>query len=207
MNSKTTNSDFSDREYSHSSEYYPPNGYCQTNGYYPPNGYQQNRKASSNQNFWFFIIIVIAVVGILAFLNFRKSDEELILDRIDEFVSFYNDGDLDGAIECMASKQRKKFKNEMKLIEGIGLGFGLGGFSVSGSLDLGSMFGLGVGLTDGDFIKIEIVEIDIYDSKKANIYAYMTLMNVEKPAKIQMVKEKNDWYIRDMGDYTFPVDE
>ena len=187
-------------------EFFQPNGTPPTNVYYQYNEYNQKPKSSINAYICLLVIAVIAIAAVYVYFNTRKSDEELIRDRIEEFVSSYNNGDFDAVVECLATKQRNQIKGQTKLLEGLGLGFGYGGFSLSGKIDYGSLFSMGVGNFDGDFMEIELQDLDIYDDNKANVYVTMTMLNKEEPAKFSMVKEKGDWYIADMEEDTSSSD-
>ncbi|MGN1203108.1 MAG: hypothetical protein ACI4RF_07405 [Eubacterium sp.] len=95
-------------------------------------------------------LILILSVSFLSGCNMLiKSDEELIEERINSFVSAYNSGDVDGLIECFDSKTKTAMKSALGI--GNSLLGGLIGFDIS----LSDIFGLGMGITDGDVLTVQ----------------------------------------------------
>lgn len=127
----------------------------------------------------------------------KKTDEELIRERIDTFVTVYNDGDFDGVLECFDAKTRNTVKATFNVIGGL-VG-GLTGFS----FDLSDFFSLGVAMVDGEMLSIEVEQISIND-KNAIVSAQMGYANIGATSKeavcVILVKEKDDWFIQDITD-------
>lgn len=126
-----------------------------------------------------------------------KSDEELVRERIDTFVTTYNDGDFDGVLECFDAKTRKTLEATFNVMGGL-IG-GLTGFS----FDLGDFFTLGIAMMDGDVLAIEVSEVSI-NGEQAVATAQMGYTDIGEESVenvyITLIKEKGDWFIQDMTD-------
>lgn len=122
----------------------------------------------------------------------KPSDKKLVEQRIDEFVTSYNDGDVDEMIESFTAKTRNEFKAALKL------------FGVFASVDtyelFSSLFTLGVGMSEGDYIEVEIVEIDIEDDE-AIVETKLAIPGAKQKAETTyfiLEKEDDDWFISDI---------
>ena len=106
-----------------------------------------------------FLTVVCTVLLVIAFCfsacEKQLSDEEKIVARIENFEKSYNDGDLDGFLENLTTKERKQIEAVFNLF-GAAFG-GLTGFSI----DLADLFSLGIAMQEGDWLQVEIVEIEI----------------------------------------------
>ena len=136
-----------------------------------------------------------------------KSDEELVRERIDTFVTTYNDGDFDGVLECFDTKTRKTLEATFNLMGGL-IG-GLTGFS----FDLSDFFTLGVAMMDGDVLAIEVSEVSI-NGEQAVATAQLGFVDIGKESiedvYITLVKENGDWFIQDMQEDAptdIPIDD
>ncbi len=126
----------------------------------------------------------------------KKSDEDLIRDRINAFLKAYNSGDISAVLDCMDAKTR----NEYSAIVNIGSALlgksGLGGVSVS------DLFALGVGgMSEGDILSVSNEEIELIDSQNARVNVEMSykdkVSQMNSGAVFTMVKEGDDWFIKD----------
>ncbi len=126
-----------------------------------------------------------------------KTDEELIEARIEEFVNAYNTGDTEKLLASLDAKSRNTLNAMLGLVGGItdsAIGF---------NVDLTQLFSLGVGLYEGDFMKLKIGDITVVDSKNAYAKATMTLAESETmPIYFVMLYENDGWYVNDMTDNT-----
>lgn len=151
------------------------------------------------KGFLIAMLMLSACLLCLISCNFEKqeklTDEELIVRRVETFLEAYNGGDMDTIFECLDTKTGKKFKAMFNIIGGIAGGL------LGVDIDLTELFSLGVGVVDGDYMKLEIGEVNITDSSNAVVEAKMDLMH-ELPMTIYfiMVREKDDWYIHDLTD-------
>ncbi|MBQ8146561.1 MAG: hypothetical protein IJ039_07230 [Clostridia bacterium] len=147
------------------------------------------------------IILLLAVcLSCFASCNpFKKSegltDEELITRRVNTFLTAYNDGDMDAVFDCLDAKTGNKFKALFNVVGGIAGGL------LGIDIDLTDLFSLGVGVVDGDYMRLQINDINIVDESNAIVTATMDLQH-SQTATIYfiMVYEKDDWYIHDMTD-------
>ena len=85
----------------------------------------------------------------------QKTDADLIEERIDAFLSAYNSGDMDGVIACMDKKSGNELRAAMNVIGA------LGGALLGVNLSLSDLFSLGIGMSDDDYMKLEISKIEI----------------------------------------------
>lgn len=137
------------------------------------------------------------------------TDEDLIRERIDTFCKCYNNGDLDGAVDCLCAKTRNTAKGALKLAEGLGGAlFGELGLPDLG-LSMSDLFGLGVGVMgEDDLLNIRITNIKI-TGDTAVVTGVMDMNydldvgdeHVKGPTNeavtIKLVKEDGDWYIKE----------
>ena len=145
-----------------------------------------------------FISIIISVLFVVCCLfgcAKKKTDEELIRERITSFVTVYNDGDFDGVLDCFDAKTRNTLKATFNVLGGL-VG-GLTGYS----FDLSDFFTLGIAMMDGEVLAIEVDEISI-DGENAVVSAKMGYSDIG-PESIEivyiiLVKENDDWFIQDM---------
>ncbi len=145
------------------------------------------------------IIITVAFVLITCFFDFR-TDEEKIEDQINNFVTAYNDGDLEKVLDSLDSRTRNALKSTMNITETL-LGSKM-------KVKLSDLFSVSVGLVSGedDILKVTIDDIDIQDDK-ATVNVSMTYRDKANDfsdftgeAVFTMVKEDRDWYIRNFKD-------
>ena len=149
-------------------------------------------------------ILCLCMLGMLLcscnLLSKPLSDEEMIENRIDRFLRSYNTGDLEGVLSCMDAKTRKAFQSAINIGQGIAGMLGAGGISLS------DLFGLSVGMSEND----ELLGVEIYSIKIENesadvivkmTYAYNGGATHEENALFEMLKEDDDWFIRDFRSY------
>ncbi len=123
------------------------------------------------------------------------TNEELITERIETFLTAYNTGDMETVLECLDAKTRNAFQAMLNLLGG------LAGSAAGFNIDLSDLFSLGVSTTSGDFMELEITDITVIDS--ANAFATATMDLTDTGTQIiyfEMVYENNGWYIHDMTD-------
>ena len=134
-----------------------------------------------------FIFTLSSLTGCALF----KSDKEKIEDRIESFISAYNSGDLGDALDCLDAKTKNAFKSSMALTEALS---GMSGFSIS------DLFSIGIGISEGDTLTVDIVDIEIED-ERAMVDVIVSYKDSAKELKEEkafftMVKEKQEWYIK-----------
>ena len=123
-----------------------------------------------------------------------KSDEELIRDRMNAFLTAYNSGDLQGVLHCMDAKTRNTYQSALNIGNVL---VGLSGVSIG----LEDLFGLGVGLmTEGDLLEFENMEISIRSDTKATVTVTMSYnepgASYSEDVRFTLVKENGDWFIK-----------
>ncbi len=132
-----------------------------------------------------------------------RSDEQMILDRIDQMVTDYNNGDIDAMMESLAPKTKTLVKSTIGISESI-----VGGL-IGIDLSFTDLFGLSVGLSEGDMLSIQIESIDIRDEDTATVTGTMGLnagvgeyaASESAAITIVMVKDKSgmfkkDWFVQ-----------
>ena len=151
------------------------------------------------------IFIVIALIAFSYYWCNRKSDEELIVECIDEFVFCYNSGDIDGCVECLDAKSRNEYNAKNSLLGGLGFGYGIVNFN---GLNLQSLFGLAISNIEGDALTVTINNIKMIDEETAEVYAYWQvdygILEEEHNIRFDMKKEKGKWVIA--GTYNFDLE-
>ena len=143
------------------------------------------------------ILVILAFIITLSGCVVGKSDEELINDRIDTFLSAYNSGDYDEVLECFTVKMR----NTLKSATGIGdaLIGGITGFDIN----MSDLFGLGAGiLSDGDILTVSDMQITFQNETTANVEIVLKYningTDFSETTNFTMSKEKNDWLIKNI---------
>lgn len=140
-----------------------------------------------------FCVLCVMLSG--CFLG-KKSDEDMIRGRVESFVTSFNAGDLEGIIECLDSRTRTQFKSVMGLTESIGGALFEGFTGVGLDISIADLFGVGMAFADDATLHLdEVTEITISgDNARADV-----VINGDK-GHFTMVKEKGDWFIKDLGD-------
>lgn len=144
------------------------------------------------------LILVASFVFLFFFTNIFKSDEDLINERIEEFVSSYNNGDMEAVMECFDQRT----KSLMGATVGIGEALigGAAGFDVS----MSDMFGLGAGLNEGDMLKLRNIQFTVPEgAESVSVNAEITMsisfmgqsQSQSSSVQFEMVKEDGDWFI------------
>lgn len=124
-----------------------------------------------------------------------ETAESLIEKRISDFSFAYNSGDMDEVLKSFDAKTRNALKAMINIFEGIA------GSASKFSLDLSDLFSLGVNTTSGDFMGIEITDIQVTDSENAIVTANMELAGSQpQTVYFEMIYEQGGWYIHDMND-------
>ncbi len=123
------------------------------------------------------------------------SDKEQIQTRIEQFVFAYNSGDFDQVTACMTAKTRNAFQALLSLLGGIA------GSYTGIEVDLSDLFSLGIATESGDFMGLQISDIQI----NGNTAVATTKMNLvggmeNQTIYFEMVYEQGGWYIDDMTD-------
>ncbi len=148
---------------------------------------------------FFSMIVIISCFASCQMVNEEKTpptNQELITEKIETFLTAYNTGDMEGVLQCLDAKTRNALQAMLNIIESIA------GSYIGFEINLSDLFSLGVNTTQGDFMGLEITEINIIDSKNANVITIMNLTGVETQIiYFEMVYEKNGWYIHDMTDH------
>lgn len=147
------------------------------------------------------VALLLTVVFAVCFLFGckKKTDEELVRERIDTFVTAYNDGDFEGVLACFDAKTRNTLEATFNVMGGL-VG-GLTGFS----FDLGDLFTLGVALMGdgGEVLAIEVSEVSV-DGEQAVAKGQMGFADIGSSSVevvyVILVKEEEDWFIQDMTD-------
>lgn len=146
------------------------------------------------------VILVCVILFTLTSCLSMKTDEELIADKVNDFIFAYNNGDMEGAIECFDTKSKKTINATMNIGESIFSG--IVGFDIS----LDDLFSIGMGFMADDPLSMGIKDIEITSDSTATVVLDVIFsdenLEVDESAEdvvLYMVKEKGNWYI-DMKD-------
>ena len=139
------------------------------------------------------IVVLLVLLFLMCFLN--PSDEKIIEDRIETFLTAYNQGDLDTVLDCFDTKSRNTLKPMLNLFGGF-VG-SLAGFSIN----ISDLFSLGVNIRNEDCMYIKITDVEISNDKTALVTAVFSLEGDEaRTIYFDMLYEKDGWYIKNMYD-------
>lgn len=141
------------------------------------------------------ILLFILSVVLAAFcLTACQSDEVKIENRVNEMITAFNTGDMEGVLDCYDAKTR----NANKALLNIGSElFGMTGFDVG----LADLFGLTVGLmSDGELLVVEDMQISVNSNgTRATVELTLNYKDVSNTdtvyQQLTMVKENGDWYV------------
>ena len=143
-------------------------------------------------------VLITALLSGCSNLIVLKNDNELIEDRINQFVKVYNDGDYNGILECMEPKVRNMYKSMSNIGEAV---IGKSGLDIG----LSDIFGVAVGMSSsGDLINIGEIKISNISDSRAEAKTTLSYNsdnnfgNVSQEVCFVMVKEDNDWFINDL---------
>lgn len=147
----------------------------------------------------FLALFLVIIMALGCFASCKKYDEptneELITERIETFLTAYNTGEMEAVLECLDAKTRNAFQAMLNLIGGIAGGL------MGVNIDLSDLFSLGVSITSGDFMELEITDITVIDSANAIAKTTMNLPSaVTQTIYFVMIYENSGWYIHDMTD-------
>lgn len=136
-------------------------------------------------------LVLVIIISLCLGLGI-KTDEEMIIDRMQHFAHAYNTGDMEEAIACLDSKSRNTYMAALQVGNAL---IGLTGFNI-GMTDL---FSLGIAVSEeGEPIKFADLEVEMKSETEAKVHALMHFAgHGEQGDKITfyMVKEDGDWYI------------
>ena len=165
---------------------------------------QKTRLTSKLTRFLSFLLATVLLLTCLSACKKEKqptnkekqlTNQELIENRITTFVTAYNDGDMDAVLSCLDAKTRNAFQAMLNLLGG------LAGSAAGFNIDLSDLFSLGVSTTSGDFMELEITEINVINSSNATVTTTMNLTGAgTQTIYFVMVYENDGWYIHDMTD-------
>ncbi len=130
--------------------------------------------------------------------NTQPTDEELIRKCVQTFITAYNEGDMDTALNCLNAKNRNAMEAILNLLGGAAgsyLGF---------DIDLKDLFSIGVSVTNGDLMKLNITDVSITSNSNGKMATVTTSMDLAgtgaQTVYFSMVYEHDGWYISDMRD-------
>ncbi len=128
--------------------------------------------------------------------NNTVTDEYLIRECVETFLTAYNEGDMDAVLECLDAKSRNAMEAMLNLLGGIAGSYA--GFDI----DLKDLFSLGVSTVDGDFMLLDIISIEMRGSSEAVVTTSMSLPGGMNDEKIYFITiyEKGKWCISDITD-------
>ncbi len=142
----------------------------------------------------FLLLITLLLFTSCDVTTILKSDDEKIEECICSFVDAYNDGDVEKALEYMTGKSKNALKSVLNLI-GIFTGY-------DASQIFAAAFSIGVATAEGDYMQVEIKEINIEDNnaKVSVIMRFSSIYNTEDQAYFHLEKKNDEWLISDITD-------
>lgn len=145
---------------------------------------------------WVALILAAVVIagGVIAVVAI-PSDEEQIVGRLNDFAASYNEGDLDGMIDCLTPEDQQAMESAMQM--GSLLGSELFGLNTDVQEILGTVMGFSQstpGLQTTMYIKV--YEISIPSDTRAWADIAMCYGGIEDRGSIAMQKVDGTWYIK-----------
>jgi len=144
------------------------------------------------------IILIVIIASLLGSgdggFTPQKTDEELIRERVDTFLTAYNDGDMEEVLNCLDAKTKNTFNALLNVMGG--LAGGLTGFN----FDLRDLFSLGVAVMDGYSLRFDISGVEINGSKAVATATMNTSPTELSTVYISLIYENDAWYIQDISD-------
>lgn len=123
------------------------------------------------------------------------TDEDRIEQRIETFLTAYNEGDMEVVLQCLDAKTRNAFQAMLNILGG------LAGSQLGFDISLSDLFSLGVNTTSGDFMGLNILSMNIVEGQSAVVTTSMTLHGSgTQTIYFEMTYEHGDWFIHDMTD-------
>lgn len=145
------------------------------------------------------ITITITIFLLLTSCNVFKSDEEIIEDRINKFLTEYNSGDYEEVLECFTPKMKNTLKSAT------GIGDAILGKLTGINLKSSDLFGFGAGiLSQDDVLTISDAKLTLENETTATVECILTFKNnligksTTQKSSFIMSKEKNDWLIQNI---------
>ena len=149
------------------------------------------------------LVLTLTMTLLMGCDSFLKSDEDLIRDRLDEFISACNSGDLDGMLDCLDKSSRKTYSAMFSI--GNSLLGGLTGIEI----DVRDLMAVIFGLSPQDFFEMEIQDISLDSDETATATVSLSFTDPQTGEKVRedglklpMIKENRDWYINAKIDWT-----
>lgn len=143
--------------------------------------------------------LLLAAVTLLSLLSGcdlfqKKSDEELIRDRINTFVEDYNNGDWDGVLDSMTASKRNTLKAMFNVVMR---------FMPDYLPSMDELFSLSIAGMSSN-IRAEIQELRKVSDTAAEVDVIFTYSDTRtsktSPVRFYLKKEKRNWFIDDLKD-------
>ncbi len=153
----------------------------------------QNRMVAIAVSIVVFIVLIICVSLLI---DKKPNEEDKIVECVENFVEAYNAGDMEQVLECLDAKTRNKYNAMLNLLGG------LAGSIVGMGIDMKDLFSLGVALSDGDYLEVDIKDVELIDSANALVEASIGMYrdSEEDNGYFVMVLENDKWCISDIVD-------
>ena len=140
--------------------------------------------------------IILLIIGLLVAAGYCsgyfQSDEDKIENRMNEFLTAYNAGDIKSVLESLDAKTRNTYSAYMNVGNAL---IGLSGFG----LEVSDLFALGISLSDGQTLSFEDMKITLLSDTKASVSVIMYYQEYQNKysqrVQFSLIKENNDWYI------------
>ena len=138
-------------------------------------------------------VISLALVAVILMMALvacgAKSDEDMIKDRINKYISCANNADMDGMLKCFNSATRSAMESMLNLLGDYA------GVNLKDMMNLGALFG------SSEYYSMSVDSIDNIqingDNATADVTMSATVNGSTQTASdsLPLVKEDGDWYI------------
>jgi len=140
------------------------------------------------------VVVMLGAVMILSSCAAPKTDRQMIEERVNQFISCVNVGNIDGSLECLDSHSRSVANSALSLMNSV---FGQ---LTGSSIDLKDLLNLG-SLFMGDYASVSIQSFNDVtingDSAVANITIFDSINGTSETQTVDLPlkKENGDWFL------------
>lgn len=135
-------------------------------------------------------LVAVVLMMALAACGSSKSDEDMIRDRIEKYISCANNADMTGTLECLDSSSRASIESMINIVGGFA-----GVDNLRDYLNLGAMFGA------GNYVNLSLDSVENIKVNGDKATADMTMSSEVNGSRqtasqtVSLVKQDGDWYI------------
>ena len=139
------------------------------------------------------VVIVVVVVLMNDKPDDQPTDEELIEQKIEDYATAHNTGDIDKLKGCLSVKPRKTLELILNVMDGV-MDKLTNGFSI----DMSKLFSWAPVFIEGEFMHVEVLEIEISGKSAVATATMSTKTGGTQDVYFTLVYENDGWYISNL---------